>query len=682
MQVTERVNAASVAEKPEFPYPGIPATEDGTNMVVWVEAAITQASCAFPITSSTNMGVEYQRLVANGKLNLWDEPIAFMEAESEHSSASSCEGFALAGGRVSNFTSGQGLILMKEVLYTIAGKRLGVVFDIGARALTSQSLNVHAGHDDVMGCTDVGWGMLFAKNAQEAADLALIARRAAEDSETPFMSIQDGFLTTHTVERVLLPEEDMMREFIGHPSEKLYNLMDVYNPIMSGPVQNQDSYMKGKVAQRYFYDRVPELLQAAMDEYYRLTGRRYEFVERYRLDDADYAIVGMGSLTETAMATADWIRANMGLRVGVLNVTAFRPFPGAQIVEALRHVKAFSVLERLDIPLGQSNPLTTEIKAAFADAMVGAKGYPQISRIPRFFSGVGGLGSRDIRAGDFVAITENMTRTDGEAKEFFVVGVEHPHTIKSPVDPDINPPNAFAMRGHSVGGYGSVTTLKVIASIVGDVYGFHVQASPKYGSEKKGLPTNTYLTIGSEKVRGHQELRDVDFVTLANANAFNLGNPLVGLKAGGALFVQTEQTSPEGLWAELPAYAKKTIKRKGIRVLGLDNVKIAREEATSADLVQRMQGIVLLGVFLRSTPYQRDLGVTEERLWEGVTESLRHYFGRRRGEKIVQDNLRIVKRGYGEVLEVPWALIEADTSVDLAGEDSRAEVETANLFFV
>jgi pyruvate-ferredoxin/flavodoxin oxidoreductase len=109
---------------------------------------------------------------------------------------------------------------------------------------------------------------------------------------------------------------------------------------------------------------------------------------------------------------------------------------------------------------------------------------------------------------------------------------------------------------------------------------------------------------------------------------------------------------------------------------------IAREEATSPDLVQRMQGIVLLGVFLRSTPYQRDLGVTEERLWEGVTESLRHYFGRRRGEKIVQDNLRIVKRGYSEVMEVPWALIEADTSVDMAEDDSRAEVETANLFFV
>lgn len=683
MQLKDRqAEATPTIEEKEFPYPGIPATDDGTNMVVWVESAITQAACAYPITSSTNMGVEYQRLVANGLQNLWGETVGFIEAESEHSSASACEGYALAGGRVANFTSGQGLVLMKEVLYTIAGKRLGVVFNIGARALTSQSLNVHAGHDDVMAVTDVGWGMLFAKNAQETADLALIARRAAEDSETPFMNIQDGFLTTHTVERVLKPEEDLMAQFVGHPSAKLHNLMDTSNPIMSGPVQNQDSYMKGKIAQRYFYDRVPEILQNSMDEFYRLTGRRYEFVEKYRLYDADFAIVGMGTLTETAMAAADYIRENMDIRVGVLNVTTFRPFPGPQIVEALKNVKAFSVVERLDIPLAQSNPLTAEIKASFTDAAIGAKGYPQIQRIPKIFSGAAGLGSRDIRAGDFVAITKNMAVDNPDAKDFFVVGIQHPAALTPDVEPNINPPNAFAMRGHSVGGYGAVTTLKVIAVIVGDVFGFHVQAMPKYGSEKKGLPTNTYLTIGSAKVRAHQELRDVDFVPLANANAFNLGNPLVGLREGGVLFVQTEATDPEGLWAELPTSAKRIVKQRNIRVLGLDNVKIAQEEATSADLVQRMQGIVLLGVFLRSTPYQEDMGVTDERLWEGVTEALRHYFGPRRGEQVVQDNLRIVQRGYTEVMVVPQALIDQDASLDQAEEDERAEVETTNLFFV
>src|SRR5207244_13046309 len=152
---------------------------------------------------------------------------------------------------------------VKEVLYTISGKRLPVVMNIGARALTSQGLNVHAGHDDVMSVADCGWGMLLARNAQEAGDFCLISRRAAEASHTPFFNTQDGFLTTHTVETVRLPEPEFMKEFVGNPKEKLINLMDPANPLMSGVVQNQDSYMKGKIAQRHYYDKVASALEEA-----------------------------------------------------------------------------------------------------------------------------------------------------------------------------------------------------------------------------------------------------------------------------------------------------------------------------------------------------------------------------------------------------------------------------------
>src|SRR5688572_16055360 len=207
-------------------YPGVPTITDGAGAVVWVEINITQAACAYPITSSTTMGGGYSAAVSNGQKNLWGEKLLFIEPESEHSSASTCEGFALAGGRVTNFTSGQGLILMKEVLYTISGKRLPIVFHIGARALTSQSLNVHTGHDDVVGVADCGWGIVYARNAQEAGDLAMICRRVAEDTETPFMNVQDGFLTTHTIENVRLPEPELMEGFVGPPSRRLRNLMD------------------------------------------------------------------------------------------------------------------------------------------------------------------------------------------------------------------------------------------------------------------------------------------------------------------------------------------------------------------------------------------------------------------------------------------------------------------------
>ncbi len=643
-----------------FPYPGIPTTADGSTTVVWVETNVTQGACAYPITSSTDMGVGYQQAVADGKHNLWDEPLVFLEPESEHSSASACEGFAAAGGRVANFTSGQGLILMKEVLYTIAGKRLPAVFHIGARALTSQALNVHAGHDDVMGVADCGWGILFARNAQEAGDLALIARRTAEETETPFLNVQDGFLTTHTIENVRLPEPEFMKLFIGDPNAnvRLRNLIDPHHPLQSGVVQNQDSYMKGKIAQRFFYERVMPVLEAVMERFYEFTGRRYGVIDTYRMEDAEYALVGMGSMMETAAATVDWIREEMGIPVGVVHVTAFRPFPGPQLVGALKNTKAFAVLERMDNPLAQSNPLTAEVKAAFADALIGTQSYPKVDRIPTIYSGSAGLGSRDVRPGDFVATVQNMMREDGGLR-YFVLGIKHDLALIPEVDPDIRPRGAFSMRGHSVGGFGSVTTNKIIATIAGDMFGMYVQAYPRYGAEKKGLPTTYYLTVAEEPVRTHCELKYVDFVPLNDVNAFNLGNPLEGLRDGGMVFIQSPETDPRAVWESIPSYAQRIIRERNIRVLALDTAKIARELAPRPELEVRMQGIVLLGIFLKSTPYIRERGLRDDEVFAGVERSLRKYFGSK-GEAVVQANLEAVKRGYTEVFEIPQEIIAGE----------------------
>src|SRR6266446_3232992 len=612
---TPRTGSAFRERDLRVPFPGIPTTSDGAGMVTWVETHITQGACAYPITSSTT----------------------------------TCEGFAVAGGRVTNFTSGQGLILMKEVLYVISGKRLPIVFHIGARALTSQGLNVHTGHDDVVGVADCGWGILYARNAQEAGDLALISRRVAEDTETPFLNVQDGFLTTHTIENVRLTEPDLMKMFVGSPS-RLRNLMDPQVPLMSGVVQNQDSYMKGKIAQRRYYDRVLPALKSVMEEFGELTGRHYSPVMPYRLHDAEYAIVGSGCMMETAEAAVDWIRENRGIKVGLLHITCFRPFPSEDIVRALRHVRAISVVERLDIPLMQSNPQLCEIKAAFADAMAETTGYPPITHMPRFFGGSAGLGSRDVRAGDFIAIVENMRQAKPRA--YFTVGIKHETALPIPIDPDVRSPGSFSMRGHSVGGYGSVTTNKVIATIAGEVFGMDVQAYPKYGSEKKGLPTTYYLTIAKDHIRVHSELEHVEFIPLNDVNAFNLENPIAGLSDNGMIFVQSTKIDPGEIWAAVPAWARRNLIQKNIGVFALDTVKIAKEVSSLADLQQRMQGIVLLGVFLRVTPFTSESGISDEDLFTGVEKALRKYFGKR-GERVVQDNLKAVSRGYRELMEIP-----------------------------
>lgn len=663
----------------KHPFPGIPTITDGAGAVVWVDTHITQAACAYPITSSTTMGGGYNAAVANGKKNLWDEKLVFIEPESEHSSASSCEGFALAGGRVTNYTSGQGLVLMKEVLYTISGKRLPIVFHIGARALTSQSLNVHAGHDDVMACADVGWGILFGQNPQEAADLALVTRRAAESCQSPFMNVQDGFLITHTIENVKLPEQEFMKEYIGSPQDRILNLFDVDHPLMTGVVQDQDSYMKGKIAQRHYYAHMKPAVLEAMKVFNEATGRNLGLIDTYRTEDADFIFVGMGCMMETAKPSIDYMRSEMNLKVGGIHITSYRPFPGPEVIQALGNCKAFTVMERMDDPIAPSNPLMRDIKSCFIDAQLGLEEYRDaginLSALPKMFQCSAGLGSRDIRPGHLIGLVQNMRAAlDGDAhKEYATIGIKHETAVEPPIDPDVRPEGAFSMRGHSVGGYGSVTTNKVIATLMGDLFGLHVQAYPKYGSSKKGLPTTYYLTVAPSKIFTHCELEHVEFIPLNDVNALNLGDTLRGLAPGGTIFLNSSKETAQGVWNDVPVWARNRIREKNAKVLALDTFKIADEVATNPELRIRMMGVVLVGVFLKATPFAERRGMKFDEVMDGVEKAVRGYWGKR-GEQVVQDNLTCIRKGFGDVIELSSDLIN-DTTLD-EKEDAAMSVAT------
>ncbi len=308
----------------------------------------------------------------------------------------------------------------------------------------------------------------------------------------------------------------------------------------------------------------------------------------------------------------------------------------------------------MDDPLSTTgNHLTREIKAALCDAATGRGGHEPLAKIPKMFHGSAGLGSRDVKGGDIIAVIENMI-DDGQ--EYFCIGVDHALALKITDDPDLRPKGAFSMRGHSVGGFGSVTTNKVIATIAGDVFGKDVQAYPKYGSEKKGLPTTYYLTIAEQHVRTHSELEIVDLVVLNDVNAIQSGNPLIGLVNGGAVIMQSAFENPADVWNRLPAYAKRVLADRRARVYFIDMVKIARDVASEPDLQMRMQGIVLLGTFLKLTPYACASDMTEEKVFTGVENALRKYFGKR-GDQVVLDNLTCVKRGFKEMQELPQEMI-------------------------
>ncbi len=632
----------------KIPYPGHPVVIDGSEAVAHIETRLAEACCAYPITPSTTMAALFQGAVADGRTNLWGTELAFLELESEHSSASAAEGFALAGGRVTNFTAGQGLVLMKEVLYVISGKRLPIVFHVGARALTSQALNIHAGHDDVMGVADTGWGILFARNVQEVADLTVIARYVAEQTETPFLVVQDGFLTTHTLENALLPEDELLREFVGDPRDRIRDLFDPSEALMTGVVQNQDSYMKGRVAQRGWYDRIPGVLGDAMAEWKTLTGRGYGLIEAYRTDDAERVVVAMGTIADSLLDVVDHLRSQ-GIKAGAVAVTSFRPFPAAQLAATLATASAAAVVERTDEPAASVNPLTRELKAALADRAADG------ARIPRVVSASAGLGSRDVSSSDLIAVFEWLgDERRMREQPYAVLGVTHPLALKA-TDVELRPRGSYSLRGHSLGGFGSVTVNKLLAQVIGQTFGMYVQAYPRYGSEKRGLPTTYYLTIAEEPIRQHSELRRVEMVPLYDVAAFGQGNPLAGLVDGGTLFVHSTLVEPESIWATIPASARAEIISREINVVALDTLALAERFAPEPSLARRMQGAALVGVFLRVAPIVARRSMEIDDLMKAVRGPLQKSVGKR-GEAIVEANLALIRAAYEELIDVTGAV--------------------------
>jgi len=691
-------------EQQQFKYPGKRMAMDGNTAVIMCERESSDAAGAYPITPSTQMGEYWAEETAKGHINISGRPLIFVEPEGEHAAAGVTAGMSMSGLRASNFSSAQGIAYMHESLYAAVGKRLPYVLNMGCRAITKSSLNVHAGHDDYHCIDDTGFTQVMARNAQGAADLNLISRKIAELSLTPAVVAQDGFLTTHLIEPLQVPERELIAEFLGRPDDiidcptpaqrmlygdkrrRVPELWDVDNPVLAGPVENQDSYMQSVVAQRpYFFDHIVDIADQVMDEYYALTGRRYRRVVGYRLEDAEYVILGQGSMIVQAEAVADYLRETRGLKVGVVEMVMYRPFPGELLGDLLRGRKGVAVLERTDQPLAEDLPLVREVRAALSKCLENhAAGdhrpYPKhasfgAGEMPRLYSGSYGLGSRDLQPEALVGAVENML-PGGSQRPFFYLSVDfvhpeaanpkqeihqqrlldaYPHigglAIRGSENPDLTPEGSITVRMHSVGGWGAITTGKNLAMTLFDLLGYDIKANPKYGSEKKGQPTTYYLSAAPEPIRLNCEYHYVDVSMSPDPNVFGHSNPLGGLKKGGVFIIQSSLEDLADVWAGFPRQARQFVIDNDIRVFCLDGFRIAREEATNPELQYRMQGNAFQGAFFATSPVMEQNGLDEQGLFDAIDRQLRHKFGAK-GERIVQDNLRVVRRGFDEVREI------------------------------
>lgn len=347
---------------------------------------------AFPITPSTEIPQYFSTFVSNGKVDT-----EFIAVESEHSAMSACIGAEAAGARAMTATSSNGLAYMWEMIYIASASRLPIVMPLVNRAL-SGPLNIHNDHSDAMGIRDSGWIMLFSENNQEAYDNLIMAHRIAEHKDVmlPLAVCQDGFITSHSIENIELIEDDKVKEFVGTYKPEHY-LLNSKEPIAVGPMDLQAYLFEHKYQQSQAMKNAKKVILEVAKDFEKMTGRKYELFESYKLEDAEIAIVCMNSTAGTTKVVVDELREK-GIKAGLLKLRVFRPFPAEEIAKALENVKAVAVLDKADSLNACGGALFTDVTSGM---YVNNCSVPTVSYIY-------GIGGRDTTTKDILSVYEDL----------------------------------------------------------------------------------------------------------------------------------------------------------------------------------------------------------------------------------------------------------------------------------
>ena len=346
----------------------------------------------FPITPSTEIPQYFANYVSNGLVDT-----EFITVESEHSSMSAAIGASAAGARALTATSSAGLAFMWEVLGVAASHRVPVVLAAVCRALTGP-LNINCDHSDTMGARDSGWIQLYAETNQEAYDNMVMAYRIAEHKDVmlPIMICQDGFITSHAVMNMELLDDDVVKNFVGEyePEDYLLNPNETY---AVGPYAITDYYMESRKAQAHAMENAKQVIKDIAEEFEKISGRKYGLIEEYRMEDAEYAVVIIGSAAGTTKEAIDHMREN-GEKVGLIKVRSFRPFPGEEIAASLKKCKAVAIMDRSESFSTNGGPLGAETMQAMYTARCTAL------TIDIMY----GIGGRDVTVDDMINVYNTL----------------------------------------------------------------------------------------------------------------------------------------------------------------------------------------------------------------------------------------------------------------------------------
>ncbi|MGM0096274.1 pyruvate:ferredoxin (flavodoxin) oxidoreductase [Enterococcus sp. DIV1083b] len=620
-------------------------TMDGNTAAAYISYAFTELAAIYPITPSSTMAELVDQWSAQGKHNLFGQPVKVVEMQSEAGAAGVVHGSLKTGALTTTYTASQGLLLMVPNMYKIAGEMLPGVFHVASRAVTTNALNIFGDHTDVMATRQTGFAMLAESSVQEVMDLAPVAHLAAIEANIPFLNFFDGFRTSHEIQKIEVLDYEELAQFVNH--EKLtafrQKAMNPNHPTTSGTNQNPDIHFQQRETINQHYQTLPDIVRFYMKKINALRGTNYDLVDYYGASDAEEVIVSMGSSTQTIQQTVDHLCAS-GRKVGVLSIHLYRPFPLEVFLEKLpATVKSIAVLDRSKEPGANGESLLLDVQSAMYDAAMR----------PTIIGGRYGLGSKDVTPDQIVAVYDELLKPKASQKKRFTIGITDDVTqlsLPSKGTLDLTDPSTFQAKFWGFGSDGTVGANKSAIKIIGDHTEKYVQGYFHYDSKKSGGLTVSHLRFGDTPIRSTYLIEHADFVACHTPAYLHTYDLLKGLKKGGTFLLNTTW-SQEQILKNLPKKMKRYLAENEIRFYTINAMQLAMEVGLGGRINTAMETAFF---------YLANIIPTEEILPILKEEALKSY--RHKSMAIVEKNQAAIDRTIELLQEIPvpskWATLE------------------------
>ncbi len=623
---------------------------DGNQAAAYVSYAFTEVAGIYPITPSSPMAEYVDEWAANGKENLFGQPVQVVEMQSEGGAAGTVHGSLQSGALTTTYTASQGLLLMIPNMYKIAGEMLPGVFHVSARTLSAHALSIFGDHSDVMGVRSTGFSLLAASSPQEVMDLGAVAHLAAIHCRMPVLHFFDGFRTSHEIQKIEALDYEDLRPLVDQGALKAFrrHALNPEHPATRGTTVNPDIFFQCREACNEKIAQIPDTIEHYMQEIGKITGRTHHLFDYYGAPDADRVIILMGSAAETAKETVDYLTAK-GEKAGLLNVHLYRPFSVKHFLASLpTTVKRLAVLDRTKEPGAMGEPLYQDICTIFKEG-----GIPM-----EIVGGRYGLSSKDTTPGQILAVYDNLKQD--RPKNNFTIGIVDDVTFTSlPVIKEIetSPAGQTDVEIWGMGSDGTVGANKNSIKIIGHSTDLYCQAYFVYDSKKSGGLTQSHLRFGKVPIRSPYLVRAADFVACHTPSYVHTYDMVKTLKDGGT-FLLNCAWDMDGLEKNLPASMKRSLAARHARFYTIDAIEIARK----LGLGNRTNTILQAAFFKLTGVIPIDQAVTE------MKDAIYKTYYKKKGQAVVDLNNASIEHGIDELHEVkiPGAWL---TAQDVPNED-------------